>query len=310
MRGKAFAIGKWVVAAAFIAFAIYGISSQWGEFRQRVTTIDMHWSYLSIASVIVLMVYALLIDAWRRMLATWGAGLTFLNAARIWFASSLGKFIPGYIWSLSAMGMLAKGSGASGIGAVGSSMVVHFLNLASGIAVVLLSASSLIPQLWIALLLFGAIVAGALILPKVLPKVLVLVSKITKREIPVPIISPSAIWVTLITTALAWVGYGIAFRFFTQAVLGISISAEQTLLYIGVYTGAYIIGILSSSVTPAGLGTREAGLIEALNVLQLMPRSDAFIVAFSCRLWLTVLEVVPGIIALVLSHSKFRPHRV
>lgn len=310
MKGRALSALKWGVAVAFIGFAIFGIRSQWGELQDRLINLDIRFGILGLASVLVLTIYLVLIEAWRTTLHAWGTSFPRLTAARIWFASSLGKFIPGYIWSLSAMGMLTKNSGGSATGAVGASIFVHILNLASGIAVLALCGSQLISNLPLAILIFAGIVSAALLLPRALPRLISTASRVSKREIATPDISSRAVWTVLLQTGLAWVGYGIAFKLFGTALFGEEIATKSTILFIAVYTAAYIIGILSSAVAANGLGTREYGLIQGLTLLNLASPADAFIIAFGCRLWLTIIEVGAGIISLILSHSKFRINRV
>jgi uncharacterized membrane protein YbhN (UPF0104 family) len=76
--------------------------------------------------------------------------------------------------------------------------------------------------------------------------------------------------------------------------------------YIAVYTGAYIVGFITP-IAPAGLGVREGLLIKGLTLFGLMSGSDATIVAFTSRLWLTLLEVAPGLVALAATHTRTRP---
>ncbi len=305
MHRKAFKIAQWLFAILVIGFATKGVIHQWAEVRGRIESLELRWVMIVIASIIVLLVYTLLIETWRKMLAAWDTTLPWLTAARIWFASSLGKYVPGYIWSLTAMGMMAREQGASGIAAAGSSIIVNVLNLASGLAVVLICGSKLIANQTVAFVLLGAVLAAAVAMPYVLPKVAELFCKVTKKEIPIPNIPATTIWFVTLCTGVAWIAYGVAFRFFAEGMLGTSTSMETTLLYIAVYTGAYILGLIAP-IAPAGFGVREASMIEGLTLLGVVPHADALILAVTSRLWLTVLEIIPGIIALAFSQTKFR----
>jgi uncharacterized membrane protein YbhN (UPF0104 family) len=99
--------------------------------------------------------------------------------------------------------------------------------------------------------------------------------------------------------------YGIAFRFYAMGVLGRGGEFEPFLAYIAVYTGAYIVGFITP-IAPAGLGVREALLAQGLVQFHLMSWPDATIVALTSRLWLTVLEVAPGLVALAASQTRTR----
>src|SRR5206468_10394062 len=91
----------------------------------------------------------------RRILVAWDSHLPFGDSARIWFLSNLGRYVPGNIWSLTAMGVMAKRRGLSAIPAAGSSVLMQTVSLATGTAVVMVTGAKLLGQP----LLFGASVA-------------------------------------------------------------------------------------------------------------------------------------------------------
>jgi uncharacterized membrane protein YbhN (UPF0104 family) len=300
-----FKIAQWIFAVTVICLAIYELADQWTEVRGRLETLDIHWGAIFLASFVVLVVYALLIEAWRRTLAAWDTALGWRTAARIWFASSLGKYIPGYIWSLTALGVMAKKRGASAVAAAGSSIIVNVLTLASGLAVVLLCGSRLISHPIVAVLVLLVALVGVALAPILLPKLVEIACKVTGKEIPIPNISARVIWLVLLWTGIAWVGYGLAFWGFSYAMLGSENTAGSALLYIAVYTGGYILGLLTP-IAPAGVGVREGVIIEGLPLFGVTSHADALILALTSRLWLTLLEVVPGLIALAVSQANIR----
>jgi hypothetical protein len=72
-----------------------------------------------------------------------------------------------------------------------------------------------------------------------------------------------------------------------------------------VYTGGYILGLLTP-IAPAGVGVREGVIMEGLPLFGVTSHADALILALTSRLWLTILEVVPGLIALAVSQANIR----
>ena len=60
------------------------------------------------SAALVVLTYGLLVELWRRILAEWGAGMAFGDAVRIWCVSNLGKYVPGKVWQIVAMGQLAR----------------------------------------------------------------------------------------------------------------------------------------------------------------------------------------------------------
>jgi hypothetical protein len=304
MQNRTVRIAQWVFAVLVVTFSTIAISKRWDMIGGRVAAIDVDWISLAEASLLVFLAYAVLIETWRRVLAAWDTQLPWWTAARIWFAAGLGKYIPGNLWSLAALGVMARETGASSVAAAGSSIIVNVFNLVSGLALVLIFATRLIPHAAV----FGVVailsIIGVLAAPMWLPMLVRLACKVTKRDIRMPVIPASTVWWSLAGTAFAWCAYGVAFRLFAVAILGSNAVHGGVVLYIAAYTAAYIVGFITL-IAPAGIGVREAGIWEGLPLLGLTTYADAVIVAVISRLWLTVLEVVPGLVALVAGH--FRP---
>jgi hypothetical protein len=294
-----------VFAVVVVTFASIAISKRWDMIRSRVVTLDIDWTHLLEASLLVFIAYAVLVETWRRVLAAWDTQLPWWTAARIWFAASLGKYIPGNLWSLAALGVMAKETGASSVAAAGSSIIVNVFNLVSGLTLVLLFASRLVPHAAAFAAVAVISVVGVLAAPLWLPVLVRLAIRITKRDMRIPVIPASTVWWSMIGTSFAWCLYGEAFRLFAMAILGEKAVHGGVVLYIAAYTAAYIVGFITL-IAPAGIGVREAGIWEGLPLLGLTTYGDAVIVAVISRLWLTVLEVIPGLVALAAGHLRPR----
>lgn len=305
MRRRALFLAQGIFAVVVVIYAGIVLHRQWSEIQRRIGSLHVAPAKLILASLIVLAAYAVLIETWRRVLAAWDTRLEWPTAARIWFASSLGKYVPGNIWAIAALGVMARERGASPVAAAGSSIVVNILNLAAGLAVVLVFGAELIPHAAVFAVIAALAIAGALAAPLLFPHVAALAARVTGRDIRMPNVPPSTIWLSLAGTTVAWCAYGIAFRFFAAAVLGDSAVHGHFVLYIAAYTAAYIVGFIAP-FAPAGLGVREIGIIEGLPLLGLTSHGDAIIIALTSRLWLTFLEVIPGLVALAAGHTRTR----
>ena len=303
MRSKWMRVGQWLFAILVVIFASVAISKRWDMIAGRVMTLHVDWLRLFEASLLVFAAYAVLIETWRRVLAKWDTRLPWWTAARIWFAASLGKYIPGNLWSLAALGVMARETGASPVAAAGSSIIVNVFNLVSGLVLVLVFASRLVPHAEVFAIVAILAIAGVLAAPLWLPRLVRLACKVTKRDLPLPVIPASTVWWSLAGTAFAWCAYGTAFRLFAVAILGNNAVHGGVVLYIAAYTAAYIVGFITL-IAPAGIGVREAGIWEGLPLLGLTTYGDAVIIAVISRLWLTVLEVIPGLVALAAGHFR------
>ena len=290
-RRRLFRIAQWIFAALVLYFAARSLAGQWGKVGSRLSHIEFQWSWLALATLLVLGAYVLLIEGWRRILTTWDSRLGFNDAARIWFLSNLGKYVPGNIWSLTAMGVMARERGISGIAAAGSSVIMQVVNLATGTAIVLATGATLLGK---PLVTAGAVVLLAIGLaaaPRFLPKAAVLVANLTGREIAPPIVPAASIWTAAVASVASWILYGVAFQLFVRGLLGSA--AGETSSYLAVYSAAYILGFISP-IAPAGLGVREFTLAAFMTQLGLANEADAALVAIAARLWLTVVELVPS----------------
>lgn len=300
-RRNLFKVAQWIFAAAVLFFAARSLATQWGNFESRITHIQFGWQSIGAATLLVLVSYALLIEGWRRVLVAWDSHLAFKDAARIWFLSNLGKYVPGNIWSLTAMGVMARRRGLSGIAAAGSSVIMQTVSLATGTAIVTVTSAKLLGQPLLVGLAVVALVVVLLLAPRFLPPLASWIGNLIGRVIAPPSIPATSIWTAAVANSLSWLLYGLAFRLFVQGLLG---SAPGELSsYIAAYTAAYILGFISP-IAPAGLGVRELTLAAFMTQLGLANEADAALVAIAARLWLTIVELVPSGLYIAVGASR------
>jgi glycosyltransferase 2 family protein len=288
---RLFKVAQWIFAAAVLFFAARALSTQWTKVEPRLSHIQIHWQWIALATSLVLLSYLLLIEGWRRVLGAWDSHLAFSQAARIWFLSNLGKYVPGNIWSLTAMGVMARERGHSALAAAGSSVIMQTVSLGTGTAIVMVTGAKLLGQP----LLVGAsvllLVVVLLSAPRYLPPLAVWIGGLIGRDISPPTVPATSIWTAAIASTLSWLFYGLAFQLFVRGLLGSSPGEISS--YIAVYTAAYILGFISP-IAPAGLGVREFTLAAFMTQLGLANEADAALVAIAARLWLTIVELVPS----------------
>ena len=291
-RRRLFKLAQWSFAAIVLFFAARSLATQWNKVEPRLSHIQFGWQWIGAATVLVLLAYALLIEGWRRVLGAWDSHLPFPQASRIWFLSNLGKYVPGNIWSLTAMGVMARERGLSALAAAGSSVIMQTVSLATGTAIVMVTGAKLLGQP--VLVGFSVLVLVAIFLlsaPKFLPPLAVWVGTLIGKDIAPPSVPATSIWTAAIASTLSWLFYGLAFQLFVRGLLGASPGEISS--YIAVYTAAYILGFISP-IAPAGLGVREFTLAAFMTQLGLANEADAALVAIAARLWLTIVELVPS----------------
>jgi uncharacterized membrane protein YbhN (UPF0104 family) len=266
-------------------------------------SVQPRWSLVALASAIVLLTYALLIESWRRVLAEMGGRLSPLRAAYIWLGSNLARYIPGSLWQLGAMGVMTQRQGVALPISTGSAVVLTIVNVLTGLAVFALT-SARAPELagkgiWFVVL--GTIALAAA--PFVLPRLARLTRSITGRDIAMPRVGARALVIAGVSTTLAWLAYGVAFWVLATAVL--PEAPRSVVSCIAVYTGSYLLGLLAVA-PPAGLGVADGALILLAQQFGIAGVAEASVLAIVVRIWRTVLEVLPGVIALVVGTAADR----
>jgi hypothetical protein len=254
---------------------------------------------VALACLVVLATYAVLIEAWRRIVLAWGEDLAFGDAALMWFVSNLVRYVPsGQVFQLAAMAELARRREVSPVVAAGASLINVAVNIATGFIVALAGGFAALDTLSGGHAAFGMSAASVLLLsllalPNVLPLLLVIFQRATGRELALGALPRRAIYVSLVGNVLAWAMYGLAFELFVRGVLGRDIGAPAD--YIAVWAGAYVIGYLAF-LLPAGAGVREIAMMDGLGLFHVANVGDAGVIAICARLWITALEIVPALI--------------
>ena len=306
-----------VIIAAQVAFAaivvwlvVRTLGPYWSDVADRLTTLQPRWLPLAAASLLVLATHALLIETWRRVLDAWSSPLAFVDAARVWSVSNLARFLPGPAWQIGAMSALAKREGASAVAAAGSSIIIAIVNVLVGFAIVFATGARALELGGPGGTTAGVIAAGiALVtvasLPLVVPRAARLATRLTKRPMAIAAVPARIIWITAAGTGAQWLLYGVAFKLFCTSLLG-EAATGAVLPYLAVYTSAYLIGYVTPWAS-GGLVVREAALYKGLTAFGLASLPDAVFVAVASRLWLTILEVVPGLVFLAVGAATRPP---
>ncbi len=288
---------------AIVWYAVAALRGQWAAAGERLQSIRPEWGWIAIATLIVLATYILLIETWRRIVLSTGQQLAFSDAARIWFVSNLGKYVPGKIWSIAAMTMMARESNVSPAAAAGSSVLIQLVTIAAGIGVVLVTGAQTVDQP--ALALFIAIVILAVLgsLPALLPRLGRIAASLTGKDIMLPRIPASVVWMCIASSVISWVAYGVSFQLFVRGTLGNAAGATSS--YIAVYAASYIIGFLAL-FAPGGAVVRESAIVTGMLRFGLSGQADALAIAVLSRVWLTITELLPGFAYMALGKRSAR----
>jgi len=298
------------VALTLLVIAYVGrvIATGWRDFRSGSVGLRLDWRWILASMSAFLVAYAVLVQTWRAVLSEWGSHVRFWDSAHIFAVSSLARYVPGKLWQIGAMSMLAKRAGASPTAAAGAAVVSTLANVATGLLVVLATGWSLLDLAYrnggrwgLPLVVFaGVALVGT---PWLLPPMLRLAERLLGRPLSLGRLPPRAVAYAVIGNVLAWVIYGVAFWLLTRGVLGAA--PGRLVAYVAVYTMSYIFGYLML-FAPAGVGFRESAMILVMPAAGLGGVGEATVMAVASRLTLTILEMAPGL--LFLMRSLGEPH--
>ena len=302
MRRKLVVLAQLILAAIVLAFAALAIARQWDDVRGAALEATPRWGIIVVSVLPVLAAYGLLVQTWRLLLGGWNARVSFATAARIWFISNLGRYVPGRFWQVGAMGVLAQRAGVAPAAAIGSALVATIITTLVGFAIVFASGLRVLEAMAIdptamrlGVLLFIALGVALLAAPLYLPRLASAIRLLTGRDIDLPAPSQRSVWFAAAAAALSWILYGIAFRIFAAGTIG---ALPGTIAaYVAVFVASYLVGYLVL-FAPGGIIFREAAMIAGLTTLGLTTVPQATLLALASRLWLTLIEVTPGVILL------------
>lgn len=290
------------VAATLVVAWFVGktLVAQWRAVRGQPLELHPNWAIIVASALVVLAAYAVLIEAWRRILVAWNTSLAFWPAVRIMSVSRLGLYVPGRVWQMTAMAGMARGEKVPPVAAVGSSVLNTIVNLAMGFLVALVAGWRSFGRIsqgrtGLGVTLLVIVLTGVLLLPSALPLILGWARRVTGKDLIDVTIPHRAVYLAIVANIVAWLLYGAAFELF---VLGMTGSAPGSYAdYLSSWAWSYLAGYLAV-IVPGGLGVREGALALALGTLNLATPPTAAVIAVSSRLWLSVLEVIPGVLFL------------
>lgn len=269
-------------------FAARVLGRHWHELETTGLTLHPRVGWLALAALIVFATYGLLIGAWRYIIVGWGEHLGPARALRIWALSNLGRYLPGKIWSVAGLVVLAQRAGVAAWAAVGSAVVLQAVSVGTGVAI----AVATLPHGDSTLaMVIAACVATATIAAFATPPLVRLLNRMLPRGIELRPLALGAVAVSALLTATSWLGYALAFSCLSRGLVGTSIPLGTAA---GVFAAGYIIGLIAV-FAPGGILVRE-GMFAALLTPVLGP-GPALAVSVGSRILLTLTELGAAVVA-------------
>lgn len=286
-----------IVVLAVATLVLRALRRHWDEFRSLEFAFDWNPGALVLAVMTVGITYVLQIESWRRVLAGWAQPLSFRAAARIWWLANLGRYVPGKIWSVAGLVLIAQRAGVPAWVTGSSAVAMQALGLGTCVALIAATVAGAASPVGLGL---AALVAAAIILALTLqaPARLVIRGGGPGQFRPLPL---SAVLASGALTQLSWVTYGAAFWLLADGLgFGATLALPQAA---GIFALGYLLGLLAV-FAPGGVGVRELAYVGLLTPA--VGSAGAIALSVGSRLLLTATEAGAGLVALFLKPGERR----
>lgn len=275
-----------LVLLVVVAVAVHTVVRHRHELAQGLRTLDA-WALAASLVPAVAAGFAGLLT-WRVLMAELGAPLPLRAAARIFFLSQLGKYLPGPIWSVLGQMELGRAYRVPRRVSVTVGVLVLAVSVTGGVSLAVLllpfAGPDALHRYWWAALLLPACYAA--LHPPVLGRALAFGLRLARREPLAALPSWPGLRRALVLQVVVWLLLGLQVWFL---LVGLDAPPGRALAAaIGGYALAYSLGMLAV-VVPAGAGVREAVLVVCLAGVVSVP--EALLVALITRTVATVCDI-------------------
>lgn len=276
----------------------------------RVTLADfLRWqpalAPLLLSFVLLLAVYAAHAVLWRRITTDLHAPRASLRTTfRVYFLASLGRYVPGKVWQLAGLAVLAQRAGLPPGTSMGAAVLGQFAFLTTGLLLLALLLPSY-AELWPALIAGTAIAAAAFTLYAMAATPLGHRAReaVLRRAGPGRAKLETAFSIAdrvrgadavrwELAYALTWLVLGGAFALFVGAFVPAAAGLDDARYHAGVVAASYLAGYVVM-IMPAGAGVRELTMSALLAQHPAIPASAAVLIAVASRIWFTAAELLP-----------------
>lgn len=246
---------------------------------------------LALASAVLLAGYLMSAAIWGWMVGAMGGGRLPVGAAvGTFLVANLGRYVPGKVWQIAGLALLARRRGvpatvATGAAVLGQGVALVAATLVGAVALRELGGRGSAAAL--AVLVGGLLMVGVASVPPVFRRLTALWFQVARTEPPEETPGPGVVLACLGLYVVNWMVYALAFWILAQ-----SFGLPGGVLEVApAFAAAYVVGYVAV-FAPAGLGVREG--ILTLLLAPVMGQGAAVALSVVARVWATVVEVVPA----------------
>jgi hypothetical protein len=259
---------------------------------------------LLLSTVLLVGVYVAHAVLWRRIMRDLEIGEPGpRDTMRVYFVASLGRYVPGKLWQIAGLALLARRAGLPAGGAAAAAVLGQFAFLTTGLlclAILLPGWAGGAPAL-IAAVAVVLLAGGLWVLVETpvghggrewlrgrlgsrLGSRLEAAFELADRVRPFDALA----WA--VGYGFTWVLLGLAFSIFVSAFVPAASTHSKHLA--GTIAASYLAGYVMV-LAPAGLGVRETAMVGLLSQVPGMPVAGAVALPIFSRIWFTLAELLP-----------------
>jgi len=292
-------IGQGLLVVGLGWFVGGALRHQWASFQSADLEVVIAPGWLLVSGGLAVLTFGVLIQSWRVTLLGWNERLRGRELAEVWFLANLGRYLPGKVWSIAGMIVLATRKGVAAWAASAAAVVIQALGLATAIAV----AAATLPRAASGWSLVGAaLLAGAGAMVFTSARLIDWIARKLPRLAGLRPLPLRALAGAVGFSVLGWIGYGASLWALS---FGLGIPGP---LAFGVATGgfalAYTAGLLAL-FAPGGIVVREGVLVAVL--APHLGAGPALALSLGSRVVLTVAELLaatPFVYSWIRSESR------
>ncbi len=285
-----------IVALLILAYLIRMVVKNWHEVQHYEW--HLKWGWLLASLILIGLTHNFMVFVWNLLLRSFGYSLEFKKLFVIWWLAAMGRYLPGKMWQLVGLAVLAEHEGVPAEVTTSTSILTQMLSIISGLLIAIPTVLVVKPDSLFVLLIaiFALLIA---VYPPIFQRLVNFVGK-RFRGIEIEVkLSVIKLLEIIGFYLLGWVAYGVGFNMFLHGIADI----EITPLIIPIYAFSYVVGLISIFV-PGGLGVRE-GLI-TLFLGKWISSGVASATAIAARIWMTLIEVIFFVAAIGMSRKTLR----
>jgi uncharacterized membrane protein YbhN (UPF0104 family) len=293
---------RWVLGgvqlgvAGVVAWMVWvTVVRNWNQFRSLEVSLSPQPAWLVLAVAAILVSYASSVEAWRRLLAGWKQVIPYGRAARVWLVANLGRYIPGKVWSVAGLVVLAQRAGVEPWAAGASAFAIQAVAVGTAVALVAAATPGATSPIGLAAAGLVAVLTISLLAWERTARMAARLVGNTAHIRPLP---AAAVAQCSALGLFSWTMHGLAFWLLAR---GLGLPHLSVITAVGVFALGSVLGLLAL-FAPGGVGVREVVLIGLLTPQ--LGGGGAVALSVASRIVLTLTEVAAPLALLLIARTR------